>query len=476
MKSSKYLTACGALLLAAAALTACSDDEKYDVDGSNANLISLTPSAVKVTECTIYHTPVGSFGDARVDLPAKIQYTATDSVTLTAKADTSLVSAYNEEYGAECVSVPQSVIDALEITPAGISAGANVASAPVEVVIPEAARTALTAPEYVLPVRLSLAGSYRGTDGRPVAASETMAVSYLVIHTTSDLAYLSGNTTAKTSIVNTPVGVFGGISAKFTAALHHAIGSDAKVSVTVDGSLVSAYNTANGTAYEQVPSDVVSALTVTPGTITAGETSAVVSVEAPLDKCGSLTKPAYLLPVRLTITYSGGTTQTVESAVGYIIITVEESLVQDSPSALVGTPCEDGDTEWTCLSANNLDPDAMSTSGWALQGNDASSSDFVVDLGRERKFTAFTVYSYVINSEKTRVYLSRDNKTWTDLGSVEGKSTVRGNRYSEQWYVLYGGVSARYVKVVLDIDRESWAWPYASWGYCDLQYNFAFDD
>ena len=63
MKLNKLYIACGVLFFGAVALTGCSDDEVYDVDGSNNNLIYVDQSIAKVTECTVYHTPVGSYGD-----------------------------------------------------------------------------------------------------------------------------------------------------------------------------------------------------------------------------------------------------------------------------------------------------------------------------------------------------------------------------------------------------------------------------
>lgn len=48
MKLNKLYVACGVLFLGTATLSGCSDDEAYDVDGSNNNLIYVDQSVAKV--------------------------------------------------------------------------------------------------------------------------------------------------------------------------------------------------------------------------------------------------------------------------------------------------------------------------------------------------------------------------------------------------------------------------------------------
>ena len=147
MKLNKLYIACGVLFFGAAALTGCSDDEVYDVDGSNNNLIYIDQSVAKVTECTVYHTPVGSYGDITANVKTKLQYASADSITISAAPDTSMVSVYNKEYHAAATTVPADVLAAIQLEKTGVAAGANVASEPLRVTIPAEACARLSEPD-----------------------------------------------------------------------------------------------------------------------------------------------------------------------------------------------------------------------------------------------------------------------------------------------------------------------------------------
>src|SRR3712207_7069992 len=98
MKINQLYMVCGVLLLGAATLAGCSNEERYDVDGDNANRVFFNPAAAEVSTFTIYHTPVGEFGAVEAGYPIKLQYASEDSVQATAVVDTSLVPTYNEAH------------------------------------------------------------------------------------------------------------------------------------------------------------------------------------------------------------------------------------------------------------------------------------------------------------------------------------------------------------------------------------------
>ncbi len=473
MKTSKiYLF--GAMMLGAAALAACTDDEKYDVTGDPGNLVYVDQGTGNITECTLYRTPAGNYGDLETSLSARLQYTVSDSVTVTAVADTSLVAAFNTEHETHYATLPADVLSAIEITPGGFSAGTNVASAAVHVAVPESARGTLTAEGYVLPVRLAVAAVGSKQTDRPVSASQTMATAYLVIHTTSDIVTLTGNNTVSSAIVKTPVGVFGDISGSFTATLLHAIGSDVKISAKIDNSLIEEYNTEHSTAYAALPASVANTVEVTPATIAAGETTGTIKVTADKEKAKTLDGSAYLLPLRLTATYADGTTQTIETAKAYITLSFLESLINSNPTEIIGTIQEDC-SAWECIAATNLSKDGMSFDAWRPTGSQLSEASFTVDFKTEHKVSAFMANCYVMQNNGARVYLSTDGKNWTDLGSTAGNKSVRDDNWCS-WYVLYGGVSARYIRYDFTLNPNSWAWSYVDWGYSDIQWGVAFDD
>lgn len=462
MKLNKLYIACGVLFLGAATLTGCSDDEVYDVDGSNNNLIYIDQSVAKVTECTVYHTPVGSYGDITANVKTKLQYASADSITISAAPDTSMVSVYNKEYHAAATTVPADVLAAIQLEKTGVAAGANVASEPLRVTIPAEACARLSEPEYVVPLRLSAVKEGTLDTDRPVVASEEMGVYYLAIHSTNDMVYLSGSNSVNCGIVRTPVGIFGEVKADYNVGLHFQLDSEVKVSATVDNSLIDAYNAEHNKNYKALPANVAGAIEVTAATVAAGEVNGSLHVALPTDLGRTLTEAGYVAPLRLVAEYANGTKVTLDSQVAYLVVTTEESLIQDEPTAMLGTAVSDI-SAWKCISAVNYNKDELKLSTWKFSQMNIDNASFVVDFGAVHKVGAF---KYSCTPGKSfRFYLSEDNANWVDLGDVNGKDTYYED-WSNQWYVLYGAVKARYVKVEQTLDASHWGWGYGnySWG------------
>lgn len=476
MKLNKLYIACGVLFFGAAALTGCSDDEVYDVDGSNNNLIYIDQSVAKVTECTVYHTPVGSYGDITANVKTKLQYASADSITISAAPDTSMVSVYNKEYHAAATTVPADVLAAIQLEKTGVAAGANVASEPLRVTIPAEVCARLSEPEYVVPLRLSAVKEGTLDTDRPVVASEEMGVYYLAIHTTNDMVYLSGSNSAKCAIVRTPVGIFGEVKADYNVGLHFQLDSDVKVSATVDNSLIDAYNAEHNKNYKALPANVAGAIEVTAATVAAGEVNGSMHVALPTDLGQTLTEAGYVAPLRLVAEYANGTKVTLDSQVAYLVVTTEESLIQDEPTAMLGTAVSDI-SAWKCISAVNYNKDELTLSTWKFSQMNIDNASFVVDFGAVHKVGAFKLSCSP--GKSFRFYLSEDNTNWVDLGDVNGKDTYYED-WSNQWYVLYGAVKARYVKVEQTLDSSHWGWSYGnySWGasYVSTTWGLTFAD
>lgn len=476
MKLNKLYIACGVLFFGAAALTGCSDDEVYDVDGSNNNLIYVDQSIAKVTECTVYHTPVGSFGDITANVKARLQYASADSITISAAPDTTMVSEYNKEYNGVATTVPADVLAAIQLEKTGVAAGANVASEPLRVTIPAEACARLSEPEYVVPLRLSAVKEGTLDTDRPVVASEEMGVYYLAIHSTNDMVYLSGSNSVNCGIVRTPVGIFGEVKADFNVGLHFQLDSEVKVSATVDNSLIDAYNAEHGKSYKALPANVAGAIKVTPVTVAAGEVNGSLHVALPTDLGQTLTEAGYVAPLRLVAEYANGTKVTLDSQVAYLVVTTEESLIQDKPTALLGTAVSDI-SAWKCISAVNYNKDELTLSTWKFSQLKIDNASFVVDFGAVHKVGSFKLSCNPGTS--FRFYLSEDNVKWVDLGDVEGKGTYRES-WNSYWYVLYGAVNARYVKVVQTLNPNHWGWNFGNedWGasYVSTTWGLTFAD
>ena len=460
---------CGAMLLSAAALTGCSEDETYDVYGEKTNRVYVDPTQSNVTECTVYKTPIGLCGDALANVHVRMQYPAQQAVKVSGAADMSLVAEYNEQNSTDYAALPDAAVKALEIAPAELEAGKNTAD--LQVSLPTEARTSLTESDYVLPIRIANPGGK--DDGREISTLDDKSTAYLVIHTSDeDIASLSGAKTVDCNIINTPVGVFGGVDSKFTVALKASVYTDVQLSAEIDNSLIAAYNEKKGTSYEALPSDFASALKINAATIKPGELSGDVTVTMDNEKAKQL-RGSYIIPMHIAMTYSDGTKKVFDEPV-YTTIGVKETLINDDATSIPGTK---GDVKtYSVVSAENLDPEEFSglfSGGWDaswpfLQQKETAS--FTIDLGAEKNLTAF----YMENSvgEDYTLYFSNDGNTWKEIGSTAGHDAVYDRKTYKRAYVLYGAVKCRYIKADMKLDSESWAWDYDYASISSLDFYF----
>lgn len=451
---------CGAMLLSAAALTGCSEDETYDVYGEKTNRVFVDPNQSNVTECTVYKTPIGLCGDALTNVHVRMQYPARQTVKVSGAADMSLVAEYNEQNSTEYAALPDAAVKALEISPAEMESGKNTAD--LQISLPTEARTSLTESDYVLPIRISTPGGK--DDGREISTLDDKSMAYLVIHTSDeDIASLTGSKTVDCNIVNTPVGVFGGVDSKFTVSLKASVYTDVQLSAEIDNSLIAAYNEENGTSYEALPSDFASALKVNATTIKPGELSGDVNVTMDSEKAKQL-NGSYIIPMHIAMTYSDGTKKVFDEPV-YTTIGVKETLINDNATSIPGTK---GDVKtYSVVSAENLDPEEFSglfsddwNASWPFLEKKETAA-FTVDLGAEKNLVAFNIDNYV--GKEYTLYFSNDGNTWKEIGSTAGHDAVYDRNTYNQAYVMYGAVKCRYIKAKMKLDTNSWAWSYGSY-------------
>ena len=448
------------MLLSAAALTGCSEDETYDVYGEKTNRVFVDPNQSNVTECTVYKTPIGLCGDALTNVHVRMQYPARQTVKVSGAADMSLVAEYNEQNSTEYAALPDAAVKALEISPAEMESGKNTAD--LQISLPTEARTSLTESDYVLPIRISTPGGK--DDGREISTLDDKSMAYLVIHTSDeDIACLTGSKTVDCNIVNTPVGVFGGVDSKFTVSLKASVYTDVQLSAEIDNSLIAAYNEENGTSYEALPSDFASVLKVNAATIKPGELSGDVAVTMDSEKAKQLSG-SYIVPMHIAMTYSDGTKKVFDEPV-YTTIGVKETLINDNATSIPGTK---GDVKtYSVVSAENLNPEEFSglfsddwNASWPFLEKKETAA-FTVDLGAEKNLVAFNIDNYV--GKEYTLYFSNDGNTWKEIGSTAGHDAVYDRSTWEQAYVMYGAVKCRYIKAKMELDTNSWAWSYGSY-------------
>lgn len=470
----------GTFCLAGLSLSSCSDEESYDVVGSNAEKVFFDPHASATQQNEIYNTPAGVFGLAGGAFAVHSQYAASGrTITVSGEVDNSLVANFNKQQASEGEesaivynALPQDALSAVNIGQVKIEPGKSVGDTTLIVSIPSDKCTSLTEPYYVVPIRLKVESVSKGGSSYEPAVRDTFNTVYAIIHNAgSDYVYTDDSYTKSCAIVTTPVGVFGGIDAEFNVSVRANNDAQFTVKGEIDNSLVAAYNSEHGTNYEVLPADVASKLQITDGVIAPGKvtTSPGLKITDPTNAAYSLTG-SYLLALKRTFVYPNG--QTAELPNVYVIVESKKSFINDDATEIVGT---EGDGKaWTAIDCTpNLNPSKFSglfsgsswNRSWSIDSKDLDYATFTVDLGEEKSLCGFYLESYVLKNFEVEV--STDNKTWTQIGDTEGHKYVNKwdyetyDEYNE--YVLYGSVKCRYVKFNAHFDTSGYYWN-SSWG------------
>ena len=492
MKLYNQFLVCGTLLFGAMAFTGCSsDDEDFDVEGNYYNKVSFNPAASSIKECTIYNTPGGVFGEVGGEFAVQAQYSTSSTFNVAGTVDNTYVEAFNEKNGSLDLvyhEMPANVVSAVQISNATIRPGTNIGDN-MKVEIPNSVLSSLTEEYYVLPVKMSLASSTQGDSKYTPDMRDEYDVVYVTVHNDmANFAYATSSTTQTSKIIQTPVGTFGNIDLTFNYAIRAAnTGEALTIKATVDNSLIKEYNDLNETSYEQLPEEIMDKLQITDGSIAtdASATDPGVKIYASEEDVKDV-DGAYLVPLKMTLVYANG--QSLNLGNAYVIVKSEHSLINDSATALLGTVCDltELQTNSKLISSSNFMEDYFSnlftSSGYMPFTEAKSSAACVIDLGTTHKISGFSMSSYVMNS--CSVYVSEDGNTWTELGSTSGHNTVRVREgwTSYYWYVLYAGVSARYVKLEFDLNPDHTYWRYRQYGTYYLSYSalrqlkFTYDD
>lgn len=279
--------------------------------------------------------------------------------------------------------------------------------------------------------------------------------------------FVKAGTTTDGSVLNTPVGLVTSFSDEISGKTTSAVNTTTTLTITVDNSLVDTYNTEHDTHYKQLPDGVVT-MDKNTLTIPAGEMQTEDTLHLSIDNTAAKAlndTVGYLMPIVIG-SVSGDARPSSNAAVRYVHINymVTTSLINDFATEITGTKADL--STMTCIAATNLDPDGFSNlfSGgwrarWSFTGDEPSAS-FVLDLGETHQLAGFNIYGYVVKNSKVSV--SMDNQTWTEIGETNGHTGVETydptTWQSLTEYVLYAPLQARYFKAELELDNTSWAW------------------
>lgn len=487
MKINIKYAALSLLAVAGITMTSCSDDESYDVYGNNSNFIYIAPQDYsKGFTCEVMTTPAGVYGQVSATMRVQVQLPTKDTVKVSAevKASQDLVDAYNEEHGTDYILPSQDILSGMKVlSTSGVGANKKNSADGDEIKVQLDAskiekfkvEDAENAPTYVIPVSLKFDGAEGPGTDRPFAVSQQQGIAYIVVKTSKadNFSSISSDQVVESNIVKTPVGIFGGISASFQFKNLIAITGDMQGTLVADNSLVNTYNAKYSANCQALPSNILSALTITPATVKEGETQCegVIKVSVPEDLTKNL-EGSYVLPLRLKTTFANGATVD-EDDVVYVVVGVKTSLVNDDASSILGTKADA--SAFSVVSAENMDPAKygdLFAGGWSSRwafSNKGDKASFVLDLKETKGIVGFGCDGYAVNNYTVSV--SADNSKWIELGNTSGHKSVRNDEYVDV-YVLYGAVNCRYVKYEFNLNANDWSWRYDYAGITGLYLYF----
>ena len=283
------------------------------------------------------------------------------------------------------------------------------------------------------------------------------------------------NTTSTGTALKNPIGLnisFNGeVAITTTGPCENAMSA----TIGVDPSLVAEYNKDNGTDYMPIPEGVAT-LTKDKLVIPAGSlVSDTLEVGILPEGCDKLMSgKQYLIPVTMLESQSSDAqvAKLKKYRSRFFVLTYKETnslfLTEGTSNDLIGKPAGDERKNWKCIAAENLDPSHygdLFNGQWDFTETNIAEASFTVDMGKELKVSGFLASCYVAKNYDFEV--STDNSEWKSLGNSNDAFDIRDSSWNTWWGML-AGVPARYVKVNVHLDKDSFYWTYASWGWASL--------
>ena len=271
--------------------------------------------------------------------------------------------------------------------------------------------------------------------------------------------YFANATTVTTgAVIKTPVGNFTSLDGEKTIKTTAPTTKAIQVKFAIDNSLVEAYNEKNGTEYAAAPDGVFSLstdqLTIEADTTSSKEGLALAISEAGVEQLEPGTE--YLIPVVITDSSDADYRPSSNVGCAYYLVSVTSKLI-DEYGTFDGLTVLDK-TGWTvsCTDngATNLQNIVDGNKNTYARFSRADNHEVVIDLGGETSFKGIEVYMFrsYYGFNFYELDYSTDGTTWNGIG------TIVNNLSSSIRCVIYGSVSARYVRIKGDfVFNESWA-------------------
>lgn len=256
-------------------------------------------------------------------------------------------------------------------------------------------------------------------------------------------------------VVHRPIGSTAEFEGAFSVYTTHPSESGYSATLTFDESLVAAYNEANGTTYEVLPSEYVQ-LTNSTLQIAANENKS--DDEATVALTGDLSKltatQGYLAAIKLS---SSSAAASESRGVVYLLVKTETNVIRpiESSADMVGFPAG-GRSSWTadCQDYANL---FDGNTGSSISLENTAGNSITIDM---KSKTLVTGIMFSCSSLSTISFeYSVDGNEYLTAGTPTSDEWATAN---ESWsrtdyYVsFYNYIEARYLRINFDLSSSSW--------------------
>jgi hypothetical protein len=257
----------------------------------------------------------------------------------------------------------------------------------------------------------------------------------------------------KFSVTHTPISEEGVVVAKFPVRCTSEASSELKVTLSIDNSLVNAFNTANSTLYSKIPDGTAAVinniLTIPKGNMRSSDS---ITVSIPSEAFSQLTDQGYVVPVKIVSVSNPGdaTISTNLNTVFLIISTGWTNCYNGQALANMTGTLITPRTTWTAsinvlLYSGTLPQmfDGNTNTYWQLR----PPQKFELSVNLASEYPGISGIRISTNStsyglSQVRVYSSIDGVSWTYQGAP---TLLTSSAY--QYIRFYSAITAKFIKI-----------------------------
>lgn len=351
--------------------------------------------------------------------------------------DPTLVEKYNTENNTSYKAMPAEAMNISEVTltiPPG-----NTISNPIEVQLEDQSIFGkLEADELLLAYKVKDIKSPK--DAKVTLSNEV----YVVFRNVGNLEVSLISGTSNASIANLSflrapdANNYPGKAISVLGNLNFVSSVERSITVVQDNSLITTYNSANGTSLEALPSNYIKINNNNPIKIAKGTQSIAIPIEFNEMSLNSLTQERYIIPLKLTEEKAAYINKNQE--VLYIVLSREENNIDARNSGLQGTKANralwnvTSSSHYTTEYADFVAVSAIGKGsvsevyGWLSDRTSTINHNFTVDMGASNTIKGFELTPQMFFGARYNVALmtvtSSDNGTnWTNVGVFRGTAT-----------------------------------------------------